>query len=52
MTEAYLKQLNAIACKVWCHWKDNLAVKDILCFQSRSGQIIVLSPKLKRGKGV
>ncbi|WP_225892499.1 hypothetical protein [Nostoc sphaeroides] len=35
-----------------CHWKDNLAVKDILCFQSRSGQIIVLSPKLKRGKNV
>ena len=35
-----------------CHWNDNLAEKDGLCFQSPKGQIMVLSPKLKPSKDV
>lgn len=49
-------QRTIINARTWriqhCHWNDNLAVKDILCFQSRSGQIMVLSPKLKPSKDV
>ena len=35
-----------------CHWNDNLAEKDGLCFQSPKGQIMVLSPKLKPSEDV